>query len=88
MKFLQLQIHWKPLIEMVPFFPVGRAILRAKTIRFPLIINIRPRRSKHGGTTGGVQLHPKEIEEYIDYEMEFEEDDGEQKEKNRNLLNY
>lgn len=80
--------HWKPLIEMVPFFPVGRAILKAKTIRFPLIINIRPRRSKHGGTTGGVQLHPKKTEENIDYEIEFEEKDGGQKEKNRNLLDY
>jgi len=78
--------HWKPLIEMVPFFPIGRAILRAKTIRFPLIINIRPRKSKHGGTTGGVKFRRKKNDssDYVD-EVDLEKKLGK---KSPNLLDY
>jgi hypothetical protein len=43
--------HWKELVEMIPFFPPGRAILRSKSFRFPLLIQIRPRRSKHKTAT-------------------------------------
>jgi hypothetical protein len=39
--------HWKDLVEMIPFFPSGRAVLRSKAFRFPLLIQIRPRRSRH-----------------------------------------
>lgn len=80
--------HWKDLIEMVPFFPPGRAILRAKTFRFPLLIQMRPRRSKHKGFSGDGETMGHEVassEEYQDLEGEdlldglFEE--SEKKEK-------
>lgn len=51
--------------NMLPSFPDGRAIVKAKGLRRPVIVNIRPRRSKHGGRTGMVvQRRPEPKDAY------------------------
>jgi DNA helicase HerA-like ATPase len=42
------------LLEMLPFFPSGRAILSGLISKVPVIVDIRRRRTKHGGGTGKV----------------------------------
>jgi len=65
--------HWKDLIEMVPFFPPGKAILRAKTFRFPLLIQMRPRRSKHKGIAGDGETMQHEVAPSEGYQDSGEE---------------
>jgi len=40
--------------DMLPSFPDGRAIVKSKGLRRPVIVDIRARKSKHGGRTGMV----------------------------------
>jgi len=43
--------------NMLPSFPDGRAIVTSKDLKRPVIVSIRPRKSKHGGGTG-MLIHP------------------------------
>jgi hypothetical protein len=40
--------------SMLPSFPDGRAIVASKDLKRPVIVNIRSRKSKHGGRTAAV----------------------------------
>jgi hypothetical protein len=40
--------------SMLPSFPDGRAIVSSKDLKRPVIVNIRARKSKHGGRTGAL----------------------------------
>ena len=41
--------------NMLPSFPDGRAIITSKNLKRPVIVNIRARKSRHGGRTGALQ---------------------------------
>lgn len=44
----------KELVDTLPFFPAGRAILSGLAIGFPAIVEIRMRKTKHGGGTAAL----------------------------------
>lgn len=48
-------------IDMLPYFPPGRALLICKDIRYPLIADIRTRKSLHGGKTGEVHYARRSV---------------------------
>jgi hypothetical protein len=43
---------------MLPSFPNGRAIVTSKDLKRPVIVDIRARKSKHGGRTGAAVRRP------------------------------
>ena len=44
----------KELVDTLPFFPAGRAILSGLGISFPATVDIRVRKTKHGGGTAAL----------------------------------